>query len=190
MPCLDRQFDGLEYFEFIDQELQDEFVIRAKISRNSNESEADEQTAETVAVKLKEIAFAHTQSWILKKVRVKKKVYQDAKCLIEWDTLVLNGRVCLLFWLNVELNAEYMIFGLIVALFLGGAFLFQHFQYLAILHTPRHNLLPFLNQATDLLFLQRLGGSYRFIHRSVQEYFAARWGQEMIRNQAPELYKI
>ncbi|MBE7552457.1 MAG: hypothetical protein HS126_35165 [Anaerolineales bacterium] len=87
---LDRQFDGLDYFEFIDQELADEFVIRAKISRNSNESETDAQTAETVAVKLKEVAFAHTYSWTLKKIRVKKKVYQDAKCLIEWDTLVLN----------------------------------------------------------------------------------------------------
>lgn len=87
---LDRQFDGLDYFEFIDQELADEFVIRAKISRNSNESETDEQTAETVAVKLTAVEFAHTHSWVLKKVRVKKKVYQDAKCLIEWDTLVLN----------------------------------------------------------------------------------------------------
>jgi hypothetical protein len=89
---LDRQFDGLDYFEFIDQELEDEFVIRAKISRNSNESETDEQTAETVAVKLKAVEFAHTHRWVLKKVRIKKKVYQDAQCLIEWDTLVLNGR--------------------------------------------------------------------------------------------------
>ncbi|HXV97337.1 MAG TPA: hypothetical protein VEC93_02870, partial [Anaerolineae bacterium] len=86
----DRQFDGLAYFEFIDQELQDEFVIRAKISRNSNESELDPQTAETVAVKLKEVEFAHTQSWGLKKLRVKKKVYQDAQCLTEWGTLILN----------------------------------------------------------------------------------------------------
>jgi hypothetical protein len=88
---LDRQFDGLAYFEFIDQELQDEFVIRAKISRNANESEVDEQTAETVTVKLKEVEFAHGQTWVLQKLRVKKKVYQDAKCLIEWGTLVLNG---------------------------------------------------------------------------------------------------
>lgn len=89
---LDRQFDGLDYFEFIDQELQDEFVIRAKISRNANENEADEPTADTVAVKLKEVEFTHAHRWILKKVRVKKKVYQDAQGLIEWDTLVLNGQ--------------------------------------------------------------------------------------------------
>ena len=88
---LDRQFDGLDYFEFIDQELEDEFVIRAKNSRNSNESEIDEETAETVAVKLKDVEFASGQNWVLKKLRVKKKVYQEAKCLIEWDTLGLNG---------------------------------------------------------------------------------------------------
>ena len=87
---LDRQFDGLDYFEFIDQELADEFVIRAKISRNSNESEVAEETAETVAVKLKDVEFAHGQTWVLQKLQIKKKVYQDAQCLTEWGTLVLN----------------------------------------------------------------------------------------------------
>lgn len=86
----DRQFDGLDYFELIDQELHDEFVIRAKISRNSNETEVDPETDETVAVKLEDVEFAHGQRWVLKKLRVKKKVYQDAQCLIEWGTLVLN----------------------------------------------------------------------------------------------------
>lgn len=86
----DRQFDGLDYFEFIDQELEDEFVIRAKISRNSNEVTVSEETAETVAVKLKEVEFAHGQTWVLKNLRVKKKVYQDAKGLIEWGLLTLN----------------------------------------------------------------------------------------------------
>jgi len=88
---LDRQFDGVDYFEFIDQELEDEFVIRAKISRKSNEVAVDEETAETVAVKLKDVEFAHGQTWVLKKLRIKKKVYQDAKCLTEWGTLTLKG---------------------------------------------------------------------------------------------------
>lgn len=88
---LDRQFDGVDYFEFIDQELEDEFVIRAKISRNSYAVATADETTETVAVKLKDVEFAHGQTWVLKKLRVKKKVYQDAKCLTEWGTLVLNG---------------------------------------------------------------------------------------------------
>jgi hypothetical protein len=78
-----------------------------------------------------------------------------------------------------------LIFGLIFGLCFGGrcyyeGFLLQHYLRLWLLN--RHHLLPFklipfLNQATDLLFLQRLGGSYRFIHRSVQEHFAAQWAE-------------
>jgi hypothetical protein len=88
---MDRQFDGVNYFEFIDQELQDEFVIRGKISRNSNQVEPDEQTGEMVAVKLKDVEFGHSQVDVIDKLRIKKKVYQDAKCLLEWDTLTLKG---------------------------------------------------------------------------------------------------
>jgi hypothetical protein len=89
---LDRQFDGVNYFEFIDQELQDEFVIRAKVSRNSNQVELDEQRGEMVAIKLKDVKFRHRQVDVIDKLRVKKKVYQDAKCLLEWDTLTLKGQ--------------------------------------------------------------------------------------------------
>ena len=38
---LDRHFDGQNYFEGIDQQLPDEFVIRAKISRNANAVQID-----------------------------------------------------------------------------------------------------------------------------------------------------
>jgi hypothetical protein len=89
---MDRQFDGVDYFEFIDQELEDEFVIRAKISRNSNEVEFDEERGETVAIKLKDLEFGHRQVEVIDKLRLKKKVYQDAKCLLEWDTLTLQGQ--------------------------------------------------------------------------------------------------
>jgi hypothetical protein len=88
---LDRQFDGVSYFEFIDQKLNDEFVIRAKISRNSNEIEVDEETDETVAVKLKDVEFAQGQTYVIDKLKIKKKVYQNAKCLIEWGTVTLDG---------------------------------------------------------------------------------------------------
>ena len=90
---LDRQFDGVDYFELIDQDLEDEFVIRAKLSRNSNQVTVDAQTNKAVAVKLKDVAFADAQTWVVQKLQLKKKVYQDAKCLIEWDTLVLNEQL-------------------------------------------------------------------------------------------------
>jgi hypothetical protein len=88
---LDRQFDGVDYFKFIDQELKDEFINRLKISRNSNEVTTDEESADIIAVKLKDVTFAHQQTWVLDKLQIKTKVYQDAKCLIEWDKLTLDG---------------------------------------------------------------------------------------------------
>ena len=52
----------------------------------------------------------------------------------------------------------------------------QHVALRLILH--RTNAIPwnyarFLNHCTDRLLLQRVGGRYRFIHRLVQEHFAA-----------------
>lgn len=90
---LDRQFDGLDYFEFIDQELQDEFVIRAKISRNANVRETDAETGASRPVKLTKLAFNDAQTWVFPKLQLNRQVYQEAKGLIEWDTLVLNDRL-------------------------------------------------------------------------------------------------
>jgi len=87
---LDRQFDGVNYFEFIDQELEDEFVIRAKVSRNSEKVQDDPEREKPAWLKLKTVKFAHRHQTILSKVRLKKKVYQQAKCIIEWDTLTLD----------------------------------------------------------------------------------------------------
>jgi DDE family transposase len=87
---LDRQFDGLPLFEFIKYDLNDTFVIRLKISRNSNERSVNEE-GKTVAVKLKDAALSDKQVEILDKVRIKKKVYQQVKRVIEWGTLILEG---------------------------------------------------------------------------------------------------
>jgi hypothetical protein len=66
-------------------------VIRAKLSRNSNEVEFDEETGKEVAVKLKDVEFEQNQTDVIAKLRVKKKVYQTAKCWLEWGTLSLKG---------------------------------------------------------------------------------------------------
>ena len=79
---LDRQFDGLPYFLFIEDELEDFFVIRTKISRNSNEMIVNEKEKE-VAVKLKDVMMPGTQSEVLDKVILGNKVYQQVKRVIE-----------------------------------------------------------------------------------------------------------
>ena len=88
---LDRQFDGVAYFEFIDQELKDEFVIRAQVSRNSNVELLDPETGKTRAIKLKTVKLRAEQTFVISKLKLKKKVYQDAQCIIAWGTLTLHG---------------------------------------------------------------------------------------------------
>ncbi len=39
------------------------------------------------------------------------------------------------------------------------------------------NYARFLDYATDRLFLQRVGGGYRFIHRLLQEHFAQMYSE-------------
>ena len=88
---LDRQFDGLPYFQFIDDELDDFFVIRLKKSRNSNETIVNEAGKE-VAVKLKDVALPEKNSEVLDKIILENKVYQQVKRIVEWGTLVLGEK--------------------------------------------------------------------------------------------------
>jgi hypothetical protein len=70
---------------------------------------------------------------------------------------------------------------LIIGILLGmsdrsGRACAQHFTLRLILYYNNQipwNYARFLNYATDRLLLQRVGGRYRFIHRLVQEHFAA-----------------
>lgn len=89
---LDRQMDGVPYFSFIDEELEDFFVIRLKISRNSNEFIVNEEGKE-VAIKLKDVSLPHKQVDVIAKIRLNKKVYQDVTRIIEWGVLKLEEKV-------------------------------------------------------------------------------------------------
>lgn len=67
------------------------------------------------------------------------------------------------------------LFGLIGALWYGGLDVIQHYTLRLILiiqgHTPA-NYARFLDYAADRIFLQKVGGGYRFIHRLLLEHFA------------------
>ena len=65
--------------------------------------------------------------------------------------------------------------GLIFGLIFGGGTCIQHLSLRLILYhngTIPWNYARFLNYCTELLFLQRVGGRYRFIHKLLQEHFA------------------
>ena len=92
----DREFDGEEYFKFIDQQLGDYFITRVRKSRNSNESKPiltkqGKPSKKRLYDKLISKSFTHSWKYQLNKVRFKKRIYQQANCLIEWEPFVLNG---------------------------------------------------------------------------------------------------
>jgi len=87
----DRFCDSVEYFEHIDQTLKDEFVVRAKLSRNSNETKINAK-GKPQAIKLIDVEFTNKKQYIIDKLRLKGKLYPQAKVLIEWDKITLNEK--------------------------------------------------------------------------------------------------
>ena len=70
-----------------------------------------------------------------------------------------------------------IVLGLVIAvnIFKSGLPIIQHFSLRVVLWLSGYapwNYARFLNYATDRLFLQRVGGGYRFIHRLLQEHFS------------------
>lgn len=71
---------------------------------------------------------------------------------------------------------SYLTYIVIAALLEGGRPLFQHFILRVVLAS--NNYAPFrydllLNYCTERLLLQRIGGRYRFMHKLLQDHFAA-----------------
>jgi hypothetical protein len=68
-----------------------------------------------------------------------------------------------------------LIGGLILGLNRGGIACIQHFILRLILYFNGYipwNYAQFLNYCTERMFLQRVGGRYRFIHKMLQDHFA------------------
>lgn len=85
----DRFGDNIEYFEHINSTLKDQFVIRVKASRNSNKKKINAKGNE-VGIKLISVEFSNKEEYIIEKLKLKGKLYQQAKVLIEWDEIELG----------------------------------------------------------------------------------------------------
>ncbi|MEA1893205.1 MAG: hypothetical protein U9N33_10925 [Campylobacterota bacterium] len=88
----DRGCDSVEYLEFIKEILKDDAVVRAKKSRNSEQTKINQKTNRKVKVKLIESEFAHKKVYLIDKLTLKGRHYQQVKCHIEWDTIILNKK--------------------------------------------------------------------------------------------------
>lgn len=90
--------------------------------------------------------------------------------------LVAGGAMLLILSLTTFNPATIILFAGEGGLLFGWAAVFNHYTLRFMLW--RSGALPwdyikFLNSAADLILLRRVGGGYQFIHRSLQEYFAA-----------------
>lgn len=88
--------------------------------------------------------------------------------------LILGGTYGLIIELNYGLITGFI--GLSLGLFIGGGnACIQHFCLRLILYRNGYipwNYARFLDYCTERLFLQRVGGRYRFIHKLLQDHFA------------------
>ena len=88
----DRGCDSAEYLEFIKDKLHDDAVVRAKKSRNSQQTKINPKTKRTVKIKLIDSEFAHKKVYLIDKLTLKGNHYQQVKCHIDWDTTTINEK--------------------------------------------------------------------------------------------------
>jgi len=114
-------------------------------------------------------------------------IRQSAKNTFIFSVLYFLTSTIFIFLIKITLKTnnviEALIFsfvsGLLLGLFLGiyrsGTPVIKHFALRLILYHNGYipwNYARFLNYCTERLFIQRVGGRYRFIHKMLQDHFA------------------
>jgi len=88
----DRGCDSVEYLEFIKETLKDDVVVRVKKTRNSEQTKINPETNRKIKVKLIDSEFANNKVYLINQMTIKGKKYQQVKCHIDWDTIILNEK--------------------------------------------------------------------------------------------------
>ncbi len=79
---LDREFDDMECFTWLSADLNDQFIIRMKLSRTTQSLDSSQP-----AGKLMDHDFSHREVFNLQKVSIHNKAYQDIKLMIGWEKI-------------------------------------------------------------------------------------------------------
>ncbi len=108
---LDREHDDKDLFSWIDQELNDEFVIRMKLSRNSSLTVKNPKTGRDRAIKLKDVDFEHGELFVIPKLAIKGRVYQDVRCILEWESFCIDDRSYTVVRISLVDRKDNLIFG-------------------------------------------------------------------------------
>ncbi len=86
----DREADDQEYFEFVDKQLEDKFVFRLKLNRNSDVKTWDAKKQKEVAVKLVKKPLDHCFTQHYEYFKWRGKSYKDAKAQISYERMFLG----------------------------------------------------------------------------------------------------
>ncbi|MEH1852540.1 MAG: hypothetical protein V7L11_12825 [Nostoc sp.] len=114
-------------------------------------------------------------------------IWQSAKNTFKLSTLLFLPSTILIFSIQIILKNYNVIealiaslmYGLVLGLLVGipksGTPVIKHFTLRLILYRNGYipwNYARFLDYCTERLFLQRVGGRYRFMHKLLQDHFA------------------
>jgi hypothetical protein len=93
----DREFDNEQYFAYINDELEDEFITRVKLSRLSNQSKVCYTPTGKISkkksfTKLIDKSFSNTGEYLIDRLSIKGKLYKNASCVVEWEPIYLEGK--------------------------------------------------------------------------------------------------
>ena len=80
--------DSKEYFEHI-KELKDEFVVRVRTKRIHHKNQIDKSGVKK-NIKLKDSTFPNQKEYVLDKLKIKGKVYQQMKINLQWDEIIID----------------------------------------------------------------------------------------------------
>lgn len=89
----DRFADKNQYLKHINNDLNDEFVVRVTKTRVSNQTFINKKTNRENKVKLIDSKFKNRDKEVIEKLRLKGKLYEQAKSIIEWDTIEIEGDI-------------------------------------------------------------------------------------------------
>jgi hypothetical protein len=107
---LDREFDDATMFEHIES-LGDDFVIRLKLNRLSNESQTVYTPKGKLSKRVKQKIiidkkFTQQGNFGIDKLDIKGKVYRQVEGLVEWETLTIGDKTYTVLRISLSLKGK------------------------------------------------------------------------------------
>jgi hypothetical protein len=88
---IDREADDAEFFRFIDQEMQDRFVIRLKLNRNSDVKAWEEKGQREAWLKLAKKPLANRFEQVYREFRWKGRTYKQARAVVSHEHIHIGN---------------------------------------------------------------------------------------------------